>query len=250
MQGKVHKEMAYRLIEDYPNPSLLQFLLDGVAKPEWNKDHPTKVRWVKEWMDMPDNSHHSSKQRNDHSYKIFKTDKGFKIRFIGNRADQATVVARLKYAERDIREWKVEEEPRVAALELAKSIHWVIDFCTPPHTIADWDDEMHGKVETDFDKFWPAFYDKSAFKFGRKDQIPDVYRWAKAFIESRYDRNCELLAIYRSKGSMKDGRGRELGRAVILDAAQNLADYLAVMDRHIDFEKMLAALHADCPAPQ
>jgi hypothetical protein len=243
VQAKVHKEMAYQVIADFPNPNLLEFLLDGVAKPEWKKDQATKIRWVKEWMDMPDNSHHSSKQKNDHSYKLMKTDKGFKIKFIGNRADQATVVARLKYAARDIREWKVEEEPRVAALELAKSIHWVIDFSTPPHTIADWDDDLHGKVETDFDKMWVDFYKKAKIDFTRKDQIKDIYRWAKAFIEEKYDRGYELLKIYRAKGSMKDGQGQQLGREVILDVAQNLADYLSWLDRMIDYEKMLKMLN-------
>ncbi len=242
MQAKVHKEMAYQVIQDFPNPNLLEFLLDGVSKPEWKKDQPTKVRWLKEWMDMPDNSHHSSKQKNDHSYKLMKTDKGFKIKFIGNTADQATVVARLKYAARDIREWKVEEEPRVAALELAKSIHWVIDFSTPPHTIADWDDELHEKVEDDFDKRWMDFYSKAKIDLTRKDQIKDIYRWAKAFIEGKYDRGCQLLEIYKAKGSMKEGAGQQLGREVILDLAQNLADYLAWLDRMINFDKVLDML--------
>lgn len=242
MQANIHKEMAYQVIADYPNPHLLEYLLEGVAKPEWNKDKATKIRWLKEWMDMPDNKHHSSKQKNDHSYKLMKTEKGFKIKFIANRADQATVVARLKYDARDIREWKIEEEPRVAALELAKSIHWVIDFSTPPHTIADWDDKLHGKVEKDFDRMWKTFYNRAKIDFTRENHIKDIYRWAKAFIEEKYPRGCELLEIYKSGGSMKDGRGKQLGRETILDVAQNLADYLAYLNRLINYDKMVKSL--------
>lgn len=242
MQAEVHKEMAYQVIADYPNPHLLEYLLEGVAKPEWKKDQATKIRWLKEWMDMPDNSHHSSKQRNDHSYKLMKTERGFKIKFIAARVDQATVVARLKYAARDIREWKVEEEFRVAALELAKSIHWVIDFSTPPHTIADWDDKLHGKVEDDFDKMWKTFYNKAKIDFTREKNIKDIYLWAKKFIEDKYARGYELLEVYRSGGSMKDGRGQQLGREVILDVAQNLGDYLAYLGRLLNYDKMLESL--------
>ena len=72
MLAKIHKEMAFQIISDYPKTSVKDFLLNGIAKPEWEKDDNTKIKWLKEWMDMPDDSHHSSKLKNDHSYKITK----------------------------------------------------------------------------------------------------------------------------------------------------------------------------------
>lgn len=242
MHAKVHKEMALQVIEDYPNANLLRFLIEGVAKPEWKKDMKTKVKWLKEWMDMPDNKKHSSKMKNDHSYKIEKTDKGFKIKFIGGRGEQATVIARLKYDSRDIKEWKVEEELRASALELAKSIHWVVDFSTPPHTTVGWSDKEHSEIEKDFDKLWKEFYDKDKINFGRKKEIKDIYRWAKKFVEDRYERNMKLLALYRSGGSIKDTNGKNLGKEVICDVAQNLADYLSYQDRVLDFGEMAGLL--------
>jgi len=41
---------------------------------------------------------------------------------------------------------------------------------------------------------------------------------------------------------MKDGRGQQLGREVILDVAQNLADYLVYLNRLINYDKMLKSL--------
>ncbi len=63
-------------------------------------------------------------------------ERGFRIVFAKSGDDQATVVARLKYAARSVKEWKVEEEYRSCALELAKSIHWVIDMSSPSHVVA------------------------------------------------------------------------------------------------------------------
>ena len=40
----------------------------------------------------------------------------------------------------------------------------------------------------------------------------------------------------------EDGQGEKLGREVTLDVAQNLADYLAWLDRMINYEKMLNML--------
>lgn len=242
MHAGIHKEMAFQLLKDYPNQNLLKFMIEGTAKPEWKEDSATKIKWLKEWMDMPDNRHHSSKQTNDHSYKLRKTNKGFKIAFIGNRPDQGTVIARLKYDSRDVKEWKVEEETRTCAIELAKSIHWVIDFSTPPHTVADWSDREHSKIEKDFDKTWKTFYNRKDIKFGRKNETKDIYRWAKKFVEDRYDRNCKLLEIYRSGGSILKGEGRELGKQVITDLAQNLADYLSHQDKILNFDKMASSL--------
>ena len=38
------------------------------------------------------------------------------------------------------------------------------------------------------------------------------------------------------------GNGEKLGREVILDIVQNMADYFAYIDKRIDFEKMLSSL--------
>ncbi|MBA4406125.1 hypothetical protein C0389_02505 [bacterium] len=249
MLAKIHKEMAFQIISDYPKQSVKEFLLNGIAKPEWKKDNATKIKWLKEWMDMPDNSHHSSKLKNDHSYKITKDGKRFKIVFAKSGFDQATVISRLKYSARDIAEWKVEEEYRVCALELSKSIHWVIDLSSPPHTLFGWESEQnngtsyHSKIENDFDKVWPKYYDKNKIKWGKKNPFDDIYKWAKNFVEDRYERNMKLLELYRSKKTMiKNKDAENLGREVILDLAQNLADYLSYIDKKIDFDKMVTLL--------
>ena len=238
MHAKVHKELAYQALQDYPKPALLRFLLKAVAKPDWKKNEATRVRWLKEWMDMPDDRHHSSKMRNDHSYKLEKNPQGkFVIKFIAKTKDQATVVARLKYDARDVAEWKVEEEWRTCGLEPAKSIHWVIDVTTPPHTVAGWDDGEHSAIEKHFDELWSNWYDPTDVIKGTKQKIPDIYRWAKAFAENRYDRNAELRDIYRAGGSIKKkGRGEQLGKAVIADVALNLGAYLAYLDRRIKYD--------------
>lgn len=242
MHVGIHREMAFQVLQDHPNPKLLEFLIEGTTKPEWKKNKKTQKEWLKEWMDMPDNSKHSSKMKNDHSYKVEKQGNKFHIRFIGNRADLATVIARLKYDSRDVKEWVVEEELRTCAIELAKSIHWVVDLSTPPHTVAAWDEKQHSRVEKDFDKMWKQFYDKGEVKFGRKNEIKDIYRWAKKFVEDRYDRNYRLYEIYKAKGSISKDEGEKIGREIIHDLAQNLADYLAYFEKKMDFSKMLAAL--------
>lgn len=242
MHAKIHREMTFRVLQDHKNPKLLEFLIEGSAKPEWKKKKREKEEWLKEWMDMPDNKNHCSKMSNDHSYKIEKNGDKFRIKFIGNKADLATVIARLKYDSRDVKEWAVEEEPRTCAIELAKSIHWVVDFSTPPHTAAAWDDAQHSRVEKDFDKLWEKYYDKTKVKFGRKAYIKDIYRWAKDFVEAKYERNHKLYEIYKDKGSISKGIGAKIGQEVILDLAQNLADYFAYFDKKIDFGKMLKAL--------
>lgn len=243
MLSEIHKEMAYKIISDYPKKSVLNFLLNGIAKPEWKTDEKTKIKWLKEWMDMPDNSRHSSKLKNDHSYKLTKEKGRFRIVFAKTGADQATVIARLKYAARDLKEWQVEEEYRTCALELAKSIHWVIDLSSPSHTSAGWDDDKkanyHAKIEKDFDKVWEKHYDKSKIIFERKNEIKDIYRWAKGFVEAKYDRNIELLNIYKAKGSILKNKGEQLGREVILNLAQNLADYLVYTDKKINFDTVV-----------
>jgi hypothetical protein len=136
----------------------------------------------------------------------------------------------------------VEEEYRVCALELAKSIHWVVDLSSPAHTVAGWPDDLHSKSESDFDALWKELYVPSKVVFGRKDVIKDVYRWAKGFIESRYDRNMRLLGVYQAGGSIKDAAHKSLGREVVADIAQNLADYLAYCDRTLGFAKTLGPL--------
>ena len=243
MLAKIHKEMAYKIISDYPKSSALNFLLNGIAKPEWKTDEKTKIKWLKEWMDMPDDSRHSSKLKNDHSYKLTKVKGKFRIVFAKTGADQATVIARLKYAARDLKEWQVEEEYRTCALELAKSIHWIVDVSSPSHTSYGWDSDKktnyHSKIEKDFDKVWEQYYDKSKIKFDRKNEIDDIYRWAKRFVEAKYDRNIELLEMYKAKKSILKNKGAQLGRDVIQDLAQNLADYLAYIDKKISFDSVV-----------
>ncbi len=242
MRYGIHKEMAFQVLSDYPKQSALDFLVKGVAKPEWNKDMATKKKWLKEWMDMPDSDKHSSKLKNDHSYKLTSTPMGFKIVFAKSGPDQATVVARLKYAARSVREWKVEEEYRSCALELAKSIHWVVDMTSPSHVVAGWGSDDHSKVEVHFDRVWRSCYDKGRIAFERTDQIKDIYRWAKKRIEDNYARNLELKQIYEGGGSILQGRGKEIAQEVVLDVAQNLADYLAYTDKQINFDKIVTKL--------
>ena len=58
-------------------------------------------------------------------------------------------------------------------------------------------------------------------------------------MENKYDRNMKLLEFYKSKNSMIKNKETEiLGREVIQDLAQNLADYLAYIDKKINFDKM------------
>lgn len=239
MNSGIHKEMAYQIISEFPIPSALEFLLKGISKKEWGRDNRTKIRWLKEWMDMPDSNTHSSKLKNDHSYKLTKVNDKFKIVFAKTGADQATVVARLKYSARDIKEWQIEEEYRVCALELAKSIHWVIDMSSPSHVIYGWDAKLHSKLEKDFDKLWKKFYDKNNIKFNRKNEIKDIYRWAKQKIEDSYDRNNELLNIYKNKGNIESGRGNVLAKEVIQNLAQNIVDYLHYVNKNIDFNNII-----------
>jgi hypothetical protein len=242
MHAGVHTEMAFQVIKDYPNPDLFNFLMAGMAKQGTGETEATKTQWMKEWMDAPDEEHHSSKMQNDHSYKIQKTSNGFQIKFIDDCENQATVIARLKYAARDINEWEVEEEYRVCAIELAKSIHWVVDMSTPPHTIVGWDNDTHSKIENHFDKRWKDFYDKSVIKWNRKTEIDDIYKWAKGFVEKNYDRNLKLLEMYNSKGSILKEAGQALGKEVILEVAQNLADYFALLEKNLNLKKMLNTL--------
>ena len=249
MLAKIHKEMAFQIISDYPKTSVKDFLLNGIAKPDWEKDEQTKIKWLKEWMDMPDDSHHSSKLKNDHSYKITKDGKRFKIVFAKSGDDQATVIARLKYSARDIHEWKVEEEYRVCALELAKSIHWVIDLSSPSHTSYGWEAEQnngtsyHSKIEHDFDKVWQKYYDKNNIKWCKKNPFNDIYKWGKKFVEDKYERNLKLLELYQGKKTMiKNKDAENIGREVILDLVQNLADYLSYIDKRINFDKMAILL--------
>ncbi|MDD8026774.1 MAG: hypothetical protein PHI34_09680 [Acidobacteriota bacterium] len=242
MKKGIHREMAFQVIQDDAATAPSEFLLYGVAKPEWKKDLPTKIRWLKDWMDMPDDSRHGSKTRNDHSYKLRRTGKRFSLEFGRGKGEQSTVVARLKYSARDLREWKVEEEYRVCALELAKSIHWVIDFSSPAHTVAGWPDKLHAKAESDFDRLWRELYKPAEIVFGRRQLVKDVYRWAKGFIESRYDRNLGLLEAYQRGESIRDAALQGTAREVIRDVAQNLADYLAYCDRTLSFDKTLGPL--------
>lgn len=234
MYAGIHMEMAFKVLEDYSNPKLLQFLIENTAKPGANISAGTREKWLKEWMDMPDDSKHGSKIKNDHSYKLEKTERGFKIKF-GKSADLGTVIARLKYAARDINEWAIEDEGRTCALEFLKSIHWVIDFSSPSHTCAEWDDKQHSRSEEDFDEKWQEYYVKIK---SPKEKIEDVYRWAKRFVEARYDRNLKLCQIYKNKGSIKND-GEKIGREVIRDVAQNLVDYFAYMENKKAFSKLL-----------
>ena len=242
MKAIIHKELTFQIISEFPNPNALEFLLKGISKPEWGKDRPTKIRWLKEWMDMPDSNTHSSKLKNDHSYKLTRSNGKFKIVFAKTGTDQATVVARLKYSARNVKEWQLEEEYRACALELAKSFHWVVDMSSPSHVIFGWDNKLHSKIEGHFDMLWKKYYDKNKIKFNRKNSIKDIYRWAKQNIEDSYERNKELLSIYKEKGTIKDGRGAELGKEVIQNLVQNIADYLHYINKKIDFNKMIENL--------
>lgn len=238
MYSVIHREMTYQIISEFPNPAALEFLLKGISKKEWKINYPENIRWLKDWMDMPDSKIHSSKFKNDHSYKLTKSNGKFKIVFAKRADDQATVVARLKYSARSVKEWKEEEEYRACCLELAKSFHWIVDISSPSHVISGWDKALHSKIETHFDKYWKKYYDKSKIKFKRKNAIGDIYRWAKKNIEDSYNRNNELLEIYKNKGTIKDGRGAVLGKEVIQNLAQNLVDYLYFIDKKIDFNKV------------
>ncbi len=242
MLAGIHKEMAYQILLDHPKQSALEFLLAGISKPEWKKNDATKIKWLKEWMDMPDNSRHSSKMRNDHSYKLTKDCNRFRIVFAKTGGDQATVVSRLKYAARSANEWKVEEEYRTCAIEIAKSLHWIIDMCAPPHTTAGWGTKEHSKIESDFDKLWKKIYDKNKIKFDRKNAIDDIYKWAKRNIENHYDINIELHNIYKIGKTIKTGRGAELAEKVILNLAQNFADYIAYTNKRIKFDDAITKL--------
>jgi len=45
MFAQIHKEMAYQVISDF-HPKALKYLLNGIAKPEWQKDEATKIKWL------------------------------------------------------------------------------------------------------------------------------------------------------------------------------------------------------------
>jgi hypothetical protein len=245
MHEKVHTELTYKFFQDYNKPAL-DFLLASIAKNDWEWDDKSRVEWLKKWMDMPDSKVHSSKIKNDHSYKIKKVGKIYKIEFAKTGADQATVVARLKYDFRDVTEWKKEHEYRTCGIELAKSIHWIIDFSTPPHTLVGWDDKLHSKFETDCDKNWLNLYNFSIskVKLNRKSFIKDIYLWAKNNIENRYDTNSDLLLLYKNKGSILKDKGVALGQDMMLNLLQNFADYLAYVNKRIDFGKSLKLLNS------
>jgi hypothetical protein len=57
--------------------------------------------------------------------------------------------------------------------------------------------------------------------------------------------NARLLEVYQSGGSILKGKGVALGREVILDIAQNLADYLAFTEKRIALPQSLAGLKAE-----
>lgn len=237
MHAKVHMDLTYEFLSLPKNKEALDFLLLAVAKPEWNWNDNSKIEWLKKWMDMPDSKVHSSKIKNDHSYKIKQVGNKFQIEFAKKGSDQATVVARLKYDFRDVTEWKKEHEYRTCGIELAKSIHWVVDLSTPPHTFAGWDDKLHSKIEKDFEKNWKTIYDKTIkdVKFKRKNIIKDIYRWAKKNIEDRYTINKQILELYKNNGSILKGNGIKLGQDVMKNLLQNLADYFAYVDQKINF---------------
>lgn len=249
MKKGVHMEMAYQVISDYATEKgckCQEFFIEGVVSQLWSKkvreNRNERIRQLKEWMDMPDSNKHSSKMSNDHSYKIQKDNGKFHIVFAKSNVEQATVLARLKSAARDMKEWKEEDEYRVCALEILKSIHWIVDFNSPAHVTAGWSNDCHSKSEDDFDKKWKAFYDKSKIKFGRKDIIKDLYRWAKGIVETNYDRNMKLKKLYEDGKSIKDTVNEKIGKEVIFDIAQNMADYLAYCDKKIDFKDSFAKL--------
>ncbi len=248
MHAKIHRELPYRVISIYPKKELLEFLLLAMVHPKWReklKKRENRIEWLKEWMDTPDDSKHGSTLRNDHSYKLKKEGDKFKLVFGKSGQEQATVVARLKYDARDIKEWMVEDEPRVCALELAMCMHWVVDVTSPSHCYADCDQDLHGKIETAFDKFYPAEWPaiESQIKFaGRKDVIKDVYRWAMASVQSRYDQNEAVVKAFRDEKTFKDPAVATLGRAVLKDIGQNVADFLVFVDGRINFEKAYESL--------
>jgi hypothetical protein len=249
MKKMIHMEMAYQVIADFSaerKNDCLEFLIEGVVSPLWSetvrRDRNARIRQLKEWMDMPDDKKHSSKMSNDHSYKLEKAGDRLKIRFAKTDVEQATVLSRLKHSAREIKEWKEEDEYRVCALELLKSVHWVVDFNSPAHVCAGWDDACHSKSESDFDGKWRGLYDKSRIAFGRKAVIKDSYRWAKAIAEKNYERHLKLKRLYEDGRSIADPANEEIAREVIFDIAQNLADYLAYTDKRIDFKATLAKL--------
>ncbi len=239
MHGNIHPEMTYRVIQAYPNKELLEFLLLSMARPDWSekvKTRESRIEWLKKWMDAPDDSKHGSTARNDYSYKLRKQGERLKLVFGKGPGEQATVVARLKYAARDLREWTVEEEPRICGLELAMCMHWVVDLSSPPHMYADCDQKLHDKIEDHFDKFWKTAYTniESTIKFGRKDLITDVYKWVKNHIECRYDQNVTLMNAYKSgKTMLKDSACESLSINVVKDIAQNLADFLTYAEKEV-----------------
>jgi hypothetical protein len=138
-----------------------------------------------------------------------------------------------------------EDEPRVCALELAMCMHWVVDMSTPPHCYSDCDQDLHSKIEDDFDKFyvkeWPAIEGKVQIT-NPKNEIKDVYRWAKGLIEGSYDRNEALIGAYKNGKTLKDPAVAEMGRAVLKDMGQNVADFLAFADGRIKFENAYESL--------
>ncbi len=232
MHGIIHRDMAYQVIEDFSKDVVLEYLLLCMVRPDWpasKRTQENRIEWLKEWMDTPDDAKHGSTCRNDHSYKLKKEGSRYKLVFGGGTGEQATVVARLKYDARDLREWRVEEEPRVCGLELAICMHWVIDMSSPPHMYADCDQKVHYKIEDHFDKVWNANYAqiKPQIDFSGVTPITDVYNWARHHIESRYDQNDELITAYKDKKTLlKDDRCKELALCVIKDIAQNIIDFL------------------------
>jgi len=251
MHAKIHKELPYRVIEIYPKKELLEFLLLAMVHPKWRdklKARTNRIKWLKEWMDAPDDTKHGSAVRNDHSYKLKKVGNRYDLVFAKSKGEQATVVARLKYDARDVKEWMVEDEPRICALELAMCMHWVVDMTSPSHAYSDCDQDLHGKIEKDFDQFWkdawPAVEGQIKLT-GRKGQIKDVYRWAKAFIESHYGQNEALINGYKNgKTLARDKATAALGKAVLKDIGQNIVDFLAFIDGRIDYKKAYAELKA------
>jgi hypothetical protein len=246
MHGLIHTDMALKVISQDANA--LAFLLNGVSKPRWKTPDTQKETWLKEWMDSPDHKGHQFISKNDHSYKLDKEKNKFVIRFIKKRADQGTVVERLKLSVRQILDWKTEEEYRICSIELAKSIHWIVDVTSPPHTSFGWEEDenngknLHCEIESDFDNEWKKLLDLNKTEFGRANEIKDIYKWAKALAESRYDRNIELLKLYRANKSIKKPEGKKLAQDVIQDIAQNIADYLAFIDKKIKFNLIIPKL--------
>jgi hypothetical protein len=244
MHANVHRELPFKVISAYPVTELKDFLLLSMSKPDWGKSTQTqasRIEWLKEWMDSPDDQGHGSAPRNDHSYKLRREKDRFRLVFGRGKGEQATVVARLKYDARDVDEWAFEEEPRVSGLELAICMHWLVDMTTPPHTCADCDQKLHCSIENAFDRYWkgvwPGIEPKLKFTCGRS-KITDVYRWAKGFIESRFDRNEALLKAFKEERSLsKNPATAKLAHGVITDIGQNVADFLCLMDKKINFKK-------------